>query len=397
MSNTDDPPIALETLLSEKAESARCRECAAFDDMVEPLGDSLVLFGAGSLGSKVLACLRRHHMEPLAFADNNPSKWGTQVEGVALVSPENAASRFGRSAAFVVTISSPGHSYLQTRKQLARMGCSRVVPCLPLLWKYADFLLPHYSFDRPTRILAQSALVRQGFAILDDVASRRQYVANLRLRLLGDFEGDPVPRPHNQYFPSDLITLQCQEAFVDCGAFNGDTIRSLLRRQQAGCGRIWAFEPDPSSFGQLSAYVSGLADPVRSRIILSPCAVGAARSHVRFAASGAAGASLSTSGGTHVECVTLDQALHNEEPTFMKLDVEGAEMDALRGACETIRRAAPLIAVCVYHRVDDLWRIPLYLHSLHAGYRFFLRAHSYEGWELVLYAIPRHREPPSQG
>ena len=74
-----------------------------------------------------------------------------------------------------------------------------------------------------------------------------------------------------------------------------------------------------------------------------------------------------------------------------EVDIEGFEVDALQGARETIQRQAPVLAVCVYHRQDHLWRIPLLLSSLRDDSAFFLRPHNEEGWDLLCYAVPRAR------
>jgi len=78
-------------------------------------------------------------------------------------------------------------------------------------------------------------------------------------------------------------------------------------------------------------------------------------------------------------------------PTFIKLDIEGYEIEALRGARGVIDRAAPVLAVCVYHLQDHLWRIPLLLREWRSDYALFLRPHNEEGWDLVCYAVPRAR------
>ena len=96
-------------------------------------------------------------------------------------------------------------------------------------------------------------------------------------------------------------------------------------------------------------------------------------------------------GDTEVECVTLDAALAEVTPTHIKMDIEGAELDALEGAREVIARHAPVLAVCSYHRQADLWRIPALIHSINSSYRFFLRPHRIEGWDLVCYAVPPQR------
>lgn len=79
------------------------------------------------------------------------------------------------------------------------------------------------------------------------------------------------------------------------------------------------------------------------------------------------------------------------------MDIEGSELDALVGAQELIRRANPILAVCAYHRQDHLWRVPLLIHSISDQYRFFLRPHGSEGWDLVCYAVPPRPSPWTRG
>jgi hypothetical protein len=89
--------------------------------------------------------------------------------------------------------------------------------------------------------------------------------------------------------------------------------------------------------------------------------------------------------------VPLDALIADARPTLLKLDIEGAEPDALLGARNTIVRHTPVLAVCVYHAQDHLWSIPLALQQLRDDYAFFLRPYNEEGWDLVCYAVPRMR------
>ena len=83
--------------------------------------------------------------------------------------------------------------------------------------------------------------------------------------------------------------------------------------------------------------------------------------------------------------------LYEDQPTFIKMDVEGSEIDALIGAQNIIRKELPILAICAYHRQDHMWRIPSLIHSFSDQYCFFLRPHLSEGWDLVCYAIPLPR------
>ena len=78
-------------------------------------------------------------------------------------------------------------------------------------------------------------------------------------------------------------------------------------------------------------------------------------------------------------------------PSFIKMDIEGAEGAALEGARRLIARHRPILAICLYHRQSDLWRIPLLIESICPGYRHYLRAHETDGWQTVGYAVPPER------
>lgn len=100
---------------------------------------------------------------------------------------------------------------------------------------------------------------------------------------------------------------------------------------------------------------------------------------------------ISAAGRTVIQCVSLDEATSTFRPTLIKLDIEGAEYDALQGARELICTHNPGLAVALYHRPDDLWSLPLLIHEFAPqDYQFFLRSHARNDFELILYAIPNH-------
>jgi hypothetical protein len=140
--------------------------------------------------------------------------------------------------------------------------------------------------------------------------------------------------------------------------------------------------------------VAALSPAARVKVDCRQVALGSEPSALYLDATGTAASATSASpsaGTIAVRAEMLDSLVDGSRPTFIKLDIEGFEVEALQGARETIQRHAPVLAVCVYHRQDHLWRIPLLLRTLRDDYAYFLRPHNQEGWDLVCYAIPRAR------
>ncbi len=383
----------LETLLWETVDEVICRERSAFDELVGSFSKSLVLFGAGELGRRTLSGLRRMNISPIAFSDNNSSLWGHKIDGVPVLAPEDAARRFGDSAAFVVTIwrAGGGHRLSHTINQLKTLHCFCVLSFAYLYWKYPEVFLPHYCLDLPHRIIPQREDILTAFKLFADENSRQEYFAQIRFRLFLDFNGLPSPSEATQYFPDHLFNLYSEEVFIDCGAFDGDTIRDFMALADNNFKKICAFEPDPLNFDKLERFIATLTEDVRRKIILWQIAAAEYRGQISFTADGGASSSATQNGKIKVNCAPLDQILSAEHPTYIKMDIEGAELDALKGAAELIKRYKPLLAVCVYHQQDHLWRIPLYINTLFPDYQYFLRPHNEEAWDLVCYAVPQCR------
>lgn len=391
VSSTLDLRAELHRLLSESPAAARARERSTFDRAMRPFGTRLVLSGAGNLGRKALAALRADGIEPLAFIDNNPALWGTSIAGIDVLAPAEGVRRYGDSATFCVTIwrGEGTDTMAQRRRPLLDAGCLNVIDFGALFWKYAERLLPHYSLDLPHRVLAAAEDVRKAFDLWHDDASRAEYVAQVRWRLWLDFDNLPPPVAQEIYFPADLITISDIEVFVDCGAYDGDTLQGFIRHSGGLFKTAFAFEADQANYRKLVACVERLPAPFRARIKLFDAALSDHAGFLTFSATGTAGSAVAAQ-GIRIESVTLDDAL-DDAPTWIKMDIEGSEPAALRGAARTIAAHAPVLSICVYHSQHHLWSIPRQIAAMHAGYRMYLRPFVPESWDLVCYAIPPQR------
>jgi FkbM family methyltransferase len=377
----------LRRIETEPPDTVRARERSAFDDLASPLGKRLVLFGTGPLGKGVLAGLRRAGVEPLAFADNNRDLWHQQVMGLPVLSPTEAAELHGRTACFVVTI----YQGSSARRQLASLGCQRVVACAPLLWKYADIFIPQCSLELPHRFREQCHSIRQCYATLGDELSKRELREQLLWRYWLDFSVlSPPLDASDTYFPMDLLLPLPDEVFVDCGSFDGESTRSFNRHWGGEFRHVFAFEPDPVNRGALASNVEAMR--IGDRVTVIPYAVGNTNGHVSFACNSSVTSRVTTQGaGSVIECRRLDDIEWRLMPTYIKMDIESAEPEALAGASELLRRHQPVLAVCTYHRSEHLWQIPNLIRSISPEYHLFLRRYAEECWEGVCYAIPKRR------
>ncbi len=181
---------------------------------------------------------------------------------------------------------------------------------------------------------------------------------------------------------------------IDGGACWGDTALYLAHRVGAA-GRVHAFEFAAENLAILDRNLA--ANPeLAARIAVERHALwGASGVELAFDASGPATRLAGAGAGSaHVTTLAIDDLVRRAalpRLDFIKLDIEGAELEALRGAEASIRRFRPKIAVAVYHRLEDFVTIPRFLADLGVGYRFVLDHFSVKWEETILFADP---EPP---
>ncbi|MBN9367055.1 MAG: FkbM family methyltransferase [Comamonadaceae bacterium] len=193
-----------------------------------------------------------------------------------------------------------------------------------------------------------------------------------------------------QYFNAlTLPPLQGKAiTYVDCGAYIGDTHGELLDQPGISCAQAFLLEPDPDNYAQLVRHAA------RSGASAVCLPLAAADSHGTLAfttGQGEACALQQGMEGSATESITvaaLDQILPNTSVHLLKLDIEGAEAQALRGARHLIQRNRPILAVSLYHNPQDLWELPELLFTLCPDYRFHIRQHGFNSFDTVLYAVP---------
>ncbi|MCL2844479.1 MAG: FkbM family methyltransferase [Chitinivibrionia bacterium] len=187
-----------------------------------------------------------------------------------------------------------------------------------------------------------------------------------------------------QYFSLPEMTCNDNEIFIDCGVFNGITVKDFVEFCKGKYNKIYAFEPIPD---QYKNSLQNLQKWGIERVELIEKGVWSSEATFNFAVNGVS-SQISDNGTIPIEVVAIDSVIpENENITFIKMDIEGAELEALKGAENTIRRCKPKLAICIYHKPMDVIEIPAFIISLVPEYKFYIRHHSLGKNETVLYAI----------
>ncbi|QJT81331.1 FkbM family methyltransferase [Kosakonia sp. MUSA4] len=236
-------------------------------------------------------------------------------------------------------------------------------------------------------------LLTEFYNSLGDEKSKETLVAfiNQRICARSSYYGkyfDP-----NHYLAEDLVRLQDNEVYVDCGAYDGDSVLAFLKAaEKQGVkkpAKILAFEPEEKNFELLkNANIGDIQLTAINKGVWSE------NTTLRFDSGMDTSSRLSEGeGNTSIDVISIDNALEgSNHATFIKMDIEGAELEALKGAQQTIRASLPVLTISLYHKPEDLITIPQYIRELSDDYRFYLRGHHPAlAFELVLYALPSKR------
>jgi FkbM family methyltransferase len=346
-------------------------------DIAKP--NTIAIVGAAGEGSRLAALCRQQGIALAALADDNPSKIGTPVEGHK-VERVGELNRLDRATPIVIA----SHRLLGATERLRAQGFKTVLPFAALQALAPERFPAHMFYDG---LLEDIWSNREHYAQLADrLADRRSRdvldaVLNFRLTL-DPAALKPVLDADDLYVPKNLIDFSEHEVYVDGGSYDGDTIRTFMAKVGSRFDRIYAFEPDPATYAKLKGHFSS-----ERRVEAIHAGLHREAGVLRFRDDASRGAIFATDGTIEMPVTTLDTVIGDGPVTYIKMNIEGAEIDALHGAEKAIRRERPKLALSVYHRPSDLWRIPDIVQSFDPGYKLHLRQHDGGIIETVLYAL----------
>lgn len=323
------------------------------------------------------------------IVDKSPALQGKTLNGITIKSPAEITEQDKVSSLFLVCIVKV--PYCEIKRELEQIGCQNVIQGFDYIAKYCPEVdLTNGWVVSSLNDEARSS-IREVYGAWEDSISREHYLMVLYWRILRReifFETSPV-NTGDKFFPPFIVdVLTDSEVFVDCGAYIGGVIQHFSSVVNRKFKKVIAYEPDEDNY---TALVEKFAD--EPRIDIQKIGVGGGKYQRKFISRGisskfSAVELKSQSGGLPVTSID-DENL--PEVTFLKLHLEGMELETLQGAIKTIERCRPIITVTLYHSEDGLYRIPMYLIRQLRDYNFYHRLHMYCGQSSVLYAVPKER------
>lgn len=213
--------------------------------------------------------------------------------------------------------------------------------------------------------------------------------AKIAQRQIGCFYAHYFEMRQNQYFDLPYLLPGKDEVFVDCGAYHGETSEQFIKWCGGKYKHIYCFEPDRNN---LALCRKNLLDKVtRKHYTVINKGTWSGDGNLAFSDSSDETSHIIEKGEKRIEVCSLDEELfekRKETVTFIKMDIEGAELESLKGARKIIQEQKPKLAICVYHKKEDIFDIPEYILSLNSEYKLYLRHYTLDEWDTVLYAIP---------
>ena len=295
-----------------------------FKNYDEAKNTKYIIFGAGDRGHILYLFLKSIGLDVIAFSDNNSSLHSKTIDGLPVIPPVDIARKHKDC-----------HILLAILKQDIQAAV------------YRQLLL--YGI-KPTNIL----LLRSGSVLA---------------------------MSEDTYFDFPELKASGNEIFIDAGCYNGDTVFDFINWCKGDYEKIYAFEPDNNSY---EVCVDNLKDVQNIEIIKK--GLWYKPTELRFSGDFSDAFRVDNNGNTIIPVTTIDDVLDGRRASFIKMDIEGSELEALRGAANTIKKYRPKLAICLYHKRNDIFDIPLYIKELIPDYNMGLRVYTATGADIVLYA-----------
>ena len=330
-------------------------------------GLPVVVYGMGNGADKVIDELDRLEIPVMGVTASDDFVRGQSFRGFKVKKLSEFEGDFIIAVAFASSIPDVmNHIYSLCEKHRV------LVPCVPV---FGDEI-----FNREF-VELNADKIKAAYELFED-ESKNIFAGCVDFMFGGELDTlRRITTEKNEAF-DNIIKLGNNESFLDLGAYRGDTVEEFLRYCGGEYENIIALEPDRRTFKKLTEYLKNVPKSESyQKAVYS-------ESKTLVFSSKAGRQSTISDKGEEIEAVSIDDICREERITYVKMDVEGAEYEALSGAVNTLKSQKPKLNIALYHRSKDIFELPLKIAEINPEYKFYLRKHPYiPCWDMNLYCV----------
>ncbi len=336
-------------------------------EKIKESGKSVVIYGMGNGADKVVDEFNRLSIPILGVTASDNFIRGQSFRGFTVKKLSDFDGDFIVAVAFASCIPEVmNHIYsLQKRYRV-------LVPCVPV---FGDEI-----FNRG--FIEENAVKINAAYELFEEDSKPVFAGCVNFMFGGELDIlKKITTDKDEIFKG-VFSLNENESYLDLGAYRGDTVEEFLNYCGNKYDSITALEPDRRTFKKLCDYLGNIP---RSTAVQK--AIYSENKTLTFSSKAGRQSTISQK-GEEIEATTVDTLCKNKRVTYIKMDVEGAEYEALTGAKTTLKEQKPKLNIALYHKSGDIFELPLMISKINPDYKFRLRRHPYiPCWDMNLYCV----------
>lgn len=335
----------------------------------------LILWGIGDVGAEV-----KHYLDgngisiAAAWVDNIDQE--KYFEGVPVYSLDTLKSMYKR---FNVIL---GHSHYDYGRTIEEKE-----ECIDKVFYLIDSAYSRYESADPQFIHDHLEEYYDTYMLLDDDVSRESMVAYLNCKMNDEigFILDYVKKEQN-FFNNDIFKVGSQEAYVDVGAYDGDTLDLFLEECGGSYKKIYALEPENDNFSKLEEYVT---EHKLQNVVLKKQGTWKEKTTLFFDAKQQQRSAIDVERkeGTTINVDALDNILQGEDVTLIKINFPDGAYETLQGSRDIFERCAPKLAIIVGNDEKAMIRLPQLVKKQRQDYHIYFRFSTCMPYRLYMYAI----------
>lgn len=366
--------------LTEKYQkSKRFKQKRVYEVFFESKG-KICIFGAGALGISICAWLKNSGIMVSFLCDNDLSKVGfNYYENIPCISYSELYKQKD-DVYVIVAIENNEHNKI-VNEQLKDF---KYITRNPL--GISAYLLQDFNLDEDMFVKG----VKDNIDLFADDFSKDIYRKLINVRLQSkiiDYDNLYFEDIYcgKQYLVDDIFDFKQINTVIDCGAYTGDTLDCFIRENVGN--EFYCFEMDRHIYSSLVNNINIKYKNFNKKIFAFQYGVGKRNETITYISDMGGGSKICKNTDETSEIVTLDNMKFSKKISMIKMDIEGAELDALEGARNLISREHPILAISMYHDFEQFIKIPQYIRQIDSNYKVFVRHHKYTLDDTVCYGI----------